>query len=421
MTDQERTNLISGFLADNAGKADENTASLLNMLVESLAFSKLQSLLPGSATTQAAPLKPERKVKKKSFLKFTRKDLNQMADKYHNIFAHGDKIVSYRQKKNGVYEARYHRNGIDVEVSSKDLAALKQKFIDALNNLAKTGSVNAKSYYTVRFNDFAKSWLTLKEKTTKPLTYREYKRLFEHDISPAFAGKTLADIDREFLQNFLFRYVDNGKFRTAEKLQLILRCIFDLASGDYKFDSPMAKIVLPKHQSKKGCAFTYAEEKQLVDYCTAHPELAASGALLILLYTGMRRSELQSLRVLDENWLECDTSKEKMGRDVVPRKIPVTPMLRKVLPYIDIDKARQTNLNTINTMIKRLFPHHHTHELRYTFITRCKECGINHELVMLWDGHSFDKDVKTSVVDRGYTDYSEKYALSEAAKFEYDL
>lgn len=96
-------------------------------------------------------------------------------------------------------------------------------------------------------------------------------------------------------------------------------------------------------------------------------------------------------------------------------------MLRKVLPYIDIEKAKQTNLNTINTMIKRLFPHHHTHELRYTFITRCKECGINHELVMLWDGHSFDKDVKTSVVDRGYTDYSEKYALSEAAKFEYDL
>ena len=72
-----------------------------------------------------------------------------------------------------------------------------------------------------------------------------------------------------------------------------------------------------------------------------------------------------------------------MGRDVVPRKIPVTPMLRKVLPYIDIDKARQTNLNTINTMIKRLFPHHHTHELRYTFITRCKECGINHELVIV--------------------------------------
>ena len=271
------------------------------------------------------------------------------------------------------------------------------------------------------FNDFASNWLALKEKTTKPLTFKEYRRLFEHDISPAFADKTLADIDREFIQTFLFRYVEQDKLRTAEKLQLILRCIFDLAASDYKFDSPMAKIVLPKHQSKKGSAFTYEEEKQLVDYCIAHPELTASSALLVLLYTGMRRSELQTLRIIDENWLECDTSKEKMGNDVVPRRIPITPMMRKVMPYIDFEKAKQANVNTIHTALKRLFPNHHTHELRYTFITRCKECGINHELVMLWDGHSFDKDVKTSVIDRGYTDYSEKYALTEAEKFNYEL
>ena len=40
---------------------------------------------------------------------------------------------------------------------------------------------------------------------------------------------------------------------------------------------------------------------------------------------------------------------------------------------------------------------------------------------MMLDGHSFDRDVKTSVVDRGYTDYSEKYALSEAQKFDCEL
>ena len=128
-----------------------------------------------------------------------------MTAKYKHIFAHGDKIVTYRQKKNGVFEARFHRQGIDIEVSSKDLQTLKQKFIDALNNYAATGSVKAKSRHTVFFNDFAKNWLALKEKTTKPLTFKEYKRLFEHDISPVFAGKTLAEIDREFIQTFLFR------------------------------------------------------------------------------------------------------------------------------------------------------------------------------------------------------------------------
>ena len=253
------------------------------------------------------------------------------------------------------------------------------------------------------------------------MTFKEYKRLFEYDIAPAFANKTLAEIDREFVQNFLFNYVEQDKFRTAEKLQLILRCIFDLAADDYKFSSPMAKVVLPKRQSKKGSAFTYEEEKQLVEYCIAHRELSASDALLVLLYAGMRRSELKTLRVLDEHWMECDTSKEKMGQNIVARKIPITSMMRKVLPYIDFEKAKTTNVNTINTMIKRMFPHHHTHELRYTFITRSKESGCNLEAVMIWAGHSFDKDVVSSAVDRGYTDYSQEYLIKEAQKIDYIL
>ena len=71
--------------------------------------------------------------------------------------------------------------------------------------------------------------------------------------------------------------------------------------------------------------------------------------------------------------------------------------------------------------MRRLFPEHHPHELRYTFITRCKECGVNPELVMLWDGHEMDEDVKTSKVDRGYTDYSDEYQLQEAEKVNYKI
>lgn len=71
--------------------------------------------------------------------------------------------------------------------------------------------------------------------------------------------------------------------------------------------------------------------------------------------------------------------------------------------------------------VQEAVPRHHPHELRYTFITRCKECGVSGEVVMLWDGHSGDKDVKTSAVDRGYTDYSKEYILAEAEKVNYDL
>lgn len=35
---------------------------------------------------------------------------------------------------------------------------------------------------------------------------------------------------------------------------------------------------------------------------------------------------------------------------------------------------------------------------------------------MLWDGHKFDSDVRTSAVDRGYTMYSMEYMLIEIEK-----
>lgn len=40
---------------------------------------------------------------------------------------------------------------------------------------------------------------------------------------------------------------------------------------------------------------------------------------------------------------------------------------------------------------------------------------------MLLAGHSFDKDIKSSAVDRGYTDYSQEYLVREAQKINYIL
>lgn len=94
-------------------------------------------------------------------------------------------------------------------------------------------------------------------------------------------------------------------------------------------------------------------------------------------------------------------------------------MLRKVMIYIDFDNGIKATPDGIKTFIKSVLPNHHTHELRYSFITRAKEAGCNLELVMLWDGHKFNKDVKTSAVARGYTTYSDEYYFKEIEKINY--
>ena len=46
---------------------------------------------------------------------------------------------------------------------------------------------------------------------------------------------------------------------------------------------------------------------------------------------------------------------------------------------------------------------------------------MNLEIVMLWDGHEQDKEVRSSKVDREYTTYRKEYHYSESRKVNYEL
>lgn len=396
-----------------------------NVILQLLESVKRQNELFEKMLTDVPTIKKSGvKRNRRNVLKFSKKEILQMPTIYQSVFAAGNLIVHYRLRKDGVYEARFHRQGIDIEVSSKDFSVLKQKFIEKLKNYKVNNDGKANVVKT--FADYAEEWLNIKRVTTKPSTYSEYARMLNHDILPVFGKKPVLEIDRSALQSFLLTYVDNGTIRTADKLFLVLRCIFDVVADDYCISSPMKKVIVPNYQSKKGSAFTYEEEQQLVNYCLSNLDKDTSHALIVLLYSGMRRSELVSLNVINGVWLECDTSKERMGKNVVKRKIPFTPMMKRVLPYIDFEKAKNVNLSSLHTTMKRVFPQRHLHELRYTlhelrytFITRCKECGVHGEVVMLWDGHEEDKTVHSSRIDRGYTDFSDEFMLREADKVDY--
>lgn len=353
----------------------------------------------------------------KNRLFFTDKEVKNMPKDFRRAFATGDIIIFYRKRKNDVLEARYRGNGYNIAVSSKDLTVLKQKFIKALNG-EQTAREQKNNVRRVIFTEYAESWLDTKKRTTKPTTYREYERLVRYDLEPRFGSRELRTITREEIQTYLFSVIDEGKRRTAEKLHLVLRCLFDLAVDDFDIKSPMKRIVLPFYEGKKGSALTLEEEKALIAFCDKNREFAASSALLVLLFFGLRRSELKTIRIEGES-LVCVSSKTLLGRQEVERRIPFTPAFRKVLPIVDFEKAKNANVNTLSNTFKKVLPNHHPHELRYTFITRCKECGVNPEIVMLWDGHEEDKDVKSSKIDRGYTDFSWEFQLKEAQKVDY--
>lgn len=412
---------------------DEDTISkVMELAVKAKSYMTLQNLLSSQqqpALTQKE-IKAERKHRGRQInigktFKIPQKEIKVMPDKYKNLFACDDRLVPYRFHK-GVYEAHYRRHGLDVFACAKNFEDMKRKFLikllNSTNELCLPVALNRNSRQNLNvrtpFKKYVDEWLKIKKQTVKPSTFKEYERVAKFNIEKTFGNYTINQMTRSAIQDYLFSIVDEGKNRTAEKVHLVLSCIFDLIAEDTGTTSPMKKIVLPYHEAKKGSALTKQEEKTLVDFCTRNKENAACSALLVLLYFGLRKSELKTITVDDET-LICTTSKTRMGRNEVKRSIPFTPVFKKVLPYIDFEKAKSTNVNTIQTTFKRLFPTHHVHELRYTFITRAKESGCNPEVVMLWAGHSFDKDVKTSAVDRGYTDYSKEYLTKEAQKINY--
>ena len=360
--------------------------------------------------------------------KLSTKEISYMPNKIQQLFACDDKLIPYRFHK-GVFEVHYRRNGLNIYASAKDFQEMKRRFLQKLSvakPIERTPTYNQTSQFrsykmqNLMFSDYVDQWLATKKVTVKTSTYAEYERLCEKNLKVAFPDIPIIEMSRTIIQEYLFKFIHEGKARTAQKLHLILTCIFDLAAEDLEIKNPMRKIELPYHESKKGSAFTKQEERTLVEYCIKNADGCAASALLVLLYFGLRQSELTSITIENE-MLTCVTSKQLKGRVEVKRYIPFTPMAKKVLAYIDFDKAKATKQRTIASALKRLFPNHHPHELRYTFITRCKECDVNPEVVMLWDGHSFDKDVKTTEVDRGYTDYSEEYLRKEALKVDYEI
>lgn len=112
----------------------------------------------------------------------------------------------------------------------------------------------------------------------------------------------------------------------------------------------------------------------------------------------MRVGELKTMR-WDDTYIYCESGKVRKGYAAVIRKILISPMLRKVIHLVDFENAKTATMYSVRDALKRVFPDRHVHELRYTFITRAKECGCAGEVVMKWAGHEFDQNVKTSRVD----------------------
>ena len=254
---------------------------------------ELASLLAKAASTKTVQRKVTdgSNLSERGTITFTKKELSQMSDDTRKLFIYNNNIVRYRFH-NGVYHARFRRDGYNIEVASKDFDVMKNKFFAAL--MEQTAHKPSKKPL---MKDYLMQWLSEKKPTLKDGTYKSYESLIKTELIPNLGNKHIDQISRKEIQEYLFRIVEQGKNRTAQKVKQLLGAVFALAVEDYDFKNPMTKIKLPHYEVKKGSPLSKAEEKQLVEFCKSNPHLYGIHSLLVLLYTGMRRGELTSMRI----------------------------------------------------------------------------------------------------------------------------
>ncbi len=333
------------------------------------------------------------------------------------------KIIRYREET-GVYEIRKQIDGVSYFGSSKNRDEAVRKFIQDVRNGGRPAKGKVAPVPVVievpkvapKFNDVATKWLELRKPIIKATTYEHYESVFRANIFPAYEGRRVDELKQSDCQELINRYIDCRKYRTADKICQALKAVFEFALGEELIErSPMRFIKPPQYEERNGVALTVEEEREFLRLLAESKcDEVVKHALIFLLYTGARRSELAGA-LIDDGFISVVCAKVRKGFNEKRRIIPITPMLARWLPNFELDKMRAVRPDALTQAMKRLMPKHHLHELRHTFITRVQECGVPREVVSVWAGHAADNTQTSNV----YTHFSREFMKEQARKVDY--
>jgi len=257
-------NALLNLIQSSPDSADL-TASVLQLVADSAALKAVKNKV------QPADLSD------KKFIKFTKQEIEDMPESIKQFITINGRVLPCTELR-GMYQIRYNRDGFHINVASKSQKELKQKFLDKLREQEK-----AMQSKVPLIKDFSITWLNIIKPITKESTYNGYVSTWRTHIIPAFGQLHLDELTRNDIQNYIFLLTEEGKNRTAKKVKQQLGASYKIACDDYNIKNPLLKVVLPRYKVEKGEAFTYAEERKIVDFCIANSHLKAVPAILLLL------------------------------------------------------------------------------------------------------------------------------------------
>lgn len=335
-------------------------------------------------------------VKNKTFTKAFRLD---------GLIAH---MRTHESGKNSfTYEIRYRRRGYDISACGKTKAEAKANFIEkakvANPKPIKKGQIPA---VPKTFHPFALYYFdNYRVKKVVSETFKKDKSRYNTHLAPYFKDTPIKSITPSQCQERLDTLPGNGK--TADEVYSLMNGIFKYAIAHHLIQfSPMDTVLHIQHERENGVALTKEEERILLK------ALAGTKYQLLIavaLYTGLRPNEYRTARI-EGKFIVALNSKRKKGKKEY-KKIPISPMLR---PYLEgVTELKFPTVHYVRDKFKEILPDHILYDLRTTFYTRCKECGVAEAAREEFVGHSL------GALGNAYTDLSDEYLLTEGEKLRY--
>lgn len=147
-------------------------------------------------------------------------------------------------------------------------------------------------------------WLeTYQKEHIKARIYSRYRGLITMHIVPTLGERSISELGRREIQEFLAQQKKNGNRRSGEKLSAastnMMLCVLNLAfeyacDMEYIEENPCARVRRTKAEAKKVEAFTVEEQRAIENEIAKSDDRRLHGILLCL-YTGLRIGELLGL------------------------------------------------------------------------------------------------------------------------------
>lgn len=248
-------------------------------------------------------------------------------------------------------------------------------------------------------------------------------RLTEYTISNYHvAFKKLVKISQKDINQITLKelqsIINNLSNAYQHRVRTLLVGLYDFAIKNEYIEKNIAKYIeINKYISKDKNIFT---KKEIEDISASDRQICE--IINVLLYTGMRISELINLEIKDvdfcNNMIQIKKSKTRAGLRVVPIHKNIYDTIKyncdNNIRYAFEKNNRKLVYKNIYKQFKNRYPAHTIHETRHTFITNCKKCGMDGYITKLIAGHSV-KDITLDI----YTHISQSEILKEFNKFSY--